>query len=64
MKTIKKITWEVSRASDRGVFHDARADARLLGKAINDLVDKVNEIIDSHNKIIQHDKETTTTQDA
>lgn len=43
---MKKIKQKVYRVSEPGFFHDSRKDVRTLSKAINILIDTVNELID------------------
>jgi len=41
-----KITKKLKRMGESGLFHDSRADVRLIAKYCNSLVDKINELID------------------
>jgi len=43
---MEKLDMKLRRASDRGIFHDSREDARLLAKVINACHDKINELIE------------------
>lgn len=46
---IKKIDIRLNRTGG-GMFHDSRADSRLLAKCINQLSEKLDEVIDLCNK--------------
>jgi len=47
---IKKLDIKVNLTTG-GLFHDSRADARLLGKCVNALIQKVNELIVQNNEL-------------
>lgn len=51
--TVEKIKLRIIKPEDVGLFHDTRKDVRTLGKAINMLIDKVNELIVSNNELQQ-----------
>jgi len=48
---MEKLKLNLRITSDRGIFHDSRADSRLLMKCINKIVEKLNEVIDENNKL-------------
>ena len=48
---MKKLDLNLRRTSGRGVFHDSRADSRLLMKCMNTIVEKLNEVIEENNKL-------------
>ena len=48
---IKKITLRLKRVGESGLFHDSRADVRLISKFVNELTDKLNEVIDENNTL-------------
>lgn len=39
------------RHSGGGMFHDSRADSRLLMKCVNEIVKKLNEVIEENNSL-------------
>lgn len=43
---MQKLKTKLKNTSDYGLFHDSRADVRLLKNVINLLHDKINELID------------------
>lgn len=51
--SIEKIKLRIIKPDDTGMFHDSRKDSRTLGKAINMLIDKVNELVEANNQLQQ-----------
>lgn len=39
------------RITGGGIFHDSRADSRLLMQCINKIVQKLNEVVDENNNL-------------
>ena len=50
---MKRLDLTLRVTSDRGMFHDSRADSRLIMKCVNTIVSKLNEVIDENNKLKQ-----------
>jgi len=48
---MEKLKLNLRITSDKGMFHDSRADSRLLMKCVNIIVEKLNEVIDENNKL-------------
>lgn len=48
---IKRINMKIRKPNDTGIFHNSRADAAVLGKVCNELIDKVNELVDKVNEL-------------
>lgn len=46
-----KINVKVRPSGEGGLFHDSRRDVRVLGQAVNLLIEKVNELIDENNRL-------------
>lgn len=45
---MEKITWKLQKPDGIGILHDSRADAKVLKKAVNLLIDKINELIEEN----------------
>jgi len=48
---MEKLKLNLRIVTDKGIFHDSRADSRLLRTCINNIVDKLNEVIEENNKL-------------
>lgn len=48
---MRKLDLSLRRTSEPSLFHDTRADVRLLMKVINAIHDKVNELIDENEEL-------------
>jgi hypothetical protein len=48
---IQKLNTKLRNTQESGVFHDSRADSRILIEVFNILHDKINEVIDELNKL-------------
>jgi hypothetical protein len=53
MKRIESTKIKVRQSDGYGIFHDSREDVRILGKALNTIIEKQNEIIEAVNKLIE-----------
>jgi len=47
---MKKLDLKLRRTGG-AVFHDSRADSRLLMKCVNTIVEKLNEVIEENNRL-------------
>lgn len=48
---MQKLNLKLKQSANTGIFHDSRADSKLLMKSINLIVDKLNEVIEENNKL-------------
>jgi hypothetical protein len=48
---MEKLNLKLKRTSDTGIFHDSRADSRLIIKCVNTIVSKLNEVIEENNEL-------------
>jgi len=46
-----KLKLPLRRTSEPGLFHDSRADVKLLMRVVNAIHDKVNELIDENEEL-------------
>lgn len=54
---IKRLIMTIRKSSNSGIFHNSREDIVTLGKAMNILIDKVNELVDANNTLVDKVKE-------
>ena len=54
MSDIKKLNLRLKRSGGSGLFHDSRADSRLLIAVCNELADKINEIVEEVNLLMKN----------
>ena len=48
---IRNLKTRIKATNGFGIFHDSRNDVRVLGKEINNLIDKMDEIINVVNNL-------------
>lgn len=59
MAKIKKIDLRIRRTGG-GLFHDSRADVRVLTELIETCIEKINELVIANNELQDHLARTTT----
>jgi len=48
---VEEIRVQLKKTDSIGLFHDSRGDARVLAKALNIAIDKINELVAEVNQL-------------
>ena len=48
---IKRINTRIRKSNNNGLFHNSREDVAMIGKVVNELIDKANELIEKVNEL-------------
>lgn len=48
---MKKLNIKIQKPSTSGIFHDTRADAKIIRDVLNKMLDKIDELVEEVNKL-------------